>query len=278
MQPSARRIQSVGRDDALDDSARYHLYEFHSQILPDDRVVAVYLPPEFEQDSTRSFPVFYLHDGQNLFDGRTSYVAGKTWRAHITADELRSAGVVEPIILVGVANTGVRRMAEYTPTRDYRMGGGEGPAYARLLIEELKPFIDRTYRTLSTPRDTAVGGSSLGGLISLYLGLCHPDVFGKVAVMSPSLWWDHRSIFQYVDDAAPKPALKIWLDMGTSEGSRHLRDADLLRTKLLSKGWDLGVDLLYTRAAGAMHDEQAWADRFGAVLRFLFPAEATEQQ
>ena len=104
---------------------------------------------------------------------------------------------------------------------------------ARLLIEDLKPSIDRHFRTLTTPAETALGGSSLGGLITLALGLDHAGVFGKLAVMSPSVWWDQRSILALVNQADPRPALKIWLDMGTSEGLRHLRDTDLLHRRLV---------------------------------------------
>jgi predicted alpha/beta superfamily hydrolase len=175
------------------------------------------------------------------------------------------------LILVGIANTGLRRMAEYTPTRDYKMGGGEGRSYGRLLIEELKPLIDRSYRTSPGPESTGVGGSSLGGLISLYLGFAHPEVFGKVAVMSPSLWWDHRSILNAINDQATKPDVRIWLDMGTAEGLRHLRDTDMLERLLLKRGWRSGVDLSYVKVRDAVHDERAWSERFGDVLRFLFP-------
>jgi predicted alpha/beta superfamily hydrolase len=258
--------------DELDGNPRYRVQVFHSEILPDDRAVSVYLPPQYLEQEERRFPVLYLQDGQNLFDGRTSYIAGKTWNANTTADRLAEAGAIEPVILVGIANTGLRRMAEYTPTRDFKMGGGEGRSYGRLLIEELKPVIDRTYRTLPNAENTAVGGSSLGGLISLYLGFAHPEVFGKIAVMSPSLWWDHRSIFNAITQQATKPKLRIWLDMGTGEGARHLRDADMLERFLLNRGWKSGVDLAYVKIAGAVHDENAWSDRFGDVLRFLFPA------
>jgi predicted alpha/beta superfamily hydrolase len=250
---------------------RYSVREFHSQILPDDRIVSVYLPPQYLEQEERRFPVFYLHDGQNLFDGHTSYIAGRTWNAHTTADELTESGGMEPIILVGIANTGVRRMAEYTPTRDIKMGGGEGDLYGRLLIEELKPLIDREYRTLANASDTGLGGSSLGGLISLYLGFQHPEIFGKLAVMSPSIWWDHRSVLGFVNQPEPKPDLRIWLDMGTAEGTRHLRDTDLLERILVRRGWQEGVDLVYDKVDGAVHDERAWSDRFGDVLRFLFP-------
>jgi predicted alpha/beta superfamily hydrolase len=163
-------------------------------------------------------------------------------------------------------------MAEYTPTRDPRMAGGEGDTYGRMLLEEVKPFIDRTYRTLPGATNTALGGSSLGGLISLYLGLTHPDIFGKLAVMSPSIWWDRRSILSTVGHSKKRPHTRIWLDMGTAEGLRHLRDADLLHQRLLTRGWRDTIDLAYHRDPGAVHDEAAWAARFPNVLRFLFPA------
>ena len=255
-------------------SPRYHCYDLRSAILPEPnaRSILVYLPEQYLADDSRRFPVFYLHDGQNLFDGRTSYVADCTWRAHTTADDLDRSGAIEPVILVGVANTGLRRMAEYTPTRDWKMGGGEGPAYGRLLVEELKPAIDRIYRTRTDPSDTGLGGSSLGGLISLALGLRYPQVFGKLAVMSPSLWWDQRSILNLIRRPPHRPNIRIWLDMGTAEGLRHLHDADFLHRTLVARGWKEGVDLLYRRVEGALHTEDAWAARFGDVLRFLFPA------
>jgi len=259
----------------LDNNPRYRvLHGFSSRFLPDDRDIAIYFPEAYRTQPRRRFPVFYLNDGQNLFDGRTSYCTNRTWRAHTTADELTRAGLIEPLILVGIANTGVRRMAEYTPTRDFRRGGGEGSLYAKLLVKDLKPLIDRRFRTLADCHNTALGGSSLGGLITLAIGLEHPSVFGKLAVMSPSVWWDNRSLLMLVNEANPKPDLRIWLDMGTAEGLRHLRDADLLHRRLVQRGWRDSVDLRYLRVPGAVHDEDAWAARFGDVLRFLFPPPA----
>jgi predicted alpha/beta superfamily hydrolase len=258
---------------ALDNNPRYRVLRgFHSRFLSADRDISVYLPEAYRAEPRRRFPVFYLHDGQNLFDGRTSYVADRTWRAHTTADALTREGLIEPLILVGIANTGLGRMADYTPTRDPRLGGGEGGRYGRLLVEDLKPLIDRRFRTLPTPENTALGGSSLGGLISLALGLDYPNIFGKLAVMSPSIWWDNRSVLSLVNEPGPKPPLKIWLDMGAAEGLRHLRDADLLHRRLVLRGWKDGIDLQYLRVPGAVHDEDAWAARFDQVLRFLFPA------
>ncbi len=253
---------------------RMESYTLRSGFLPDDRTISVYLPPSYATEPTRRFPVFYLHDGQNLFDPRTSYVPGRTWRAGETADRMAEAGEAQPIILVGVANTGLRRMAEYTPTRDFRMGGGEGALYGRLLIEELKPFLDRTYRTLAGPSDTGLAGSSLGGLITLYLGLQYPHIFGKLGVLSPSTWWDHRSILTFVKDGFKEPPPKIWLDIGTAEGQRHLRDTQLLERVLIQSGWTPGQNLAFHIVEGAVHDEDAWAERFNKVLAFLFPVVA----
>ena len=209
---SLDRIDPPIISDDLRSNPRYHVYSLHSAVLPDDRDVVVYVPPQYDSEPDRHFPVFYLHDGQNLFDGRTSYVADCTWHAHTTPDRLTNDGASEPVILVGVYNTGVRRMAEYTPTRDLRMGGGEGPLYSRLLTGELKPLLDQRYRIRPDRYSTAVGGSSLGGLMSLYLGIERPDVFGKVAVLSPSLWWNHRSLLDRIRRLRPRPEARIWLD------------------------------------------------------------------
>jgi predicted alpha/beta superfamily hydrolase len=259
----------------LDANPRYlRLHEFRSRWLPSRRDVTVYLPEAYFAEPDRRFPVFYLHDGQNLFDGRTSYIADHTWRGSETADAMTAAGKMEPTILVGVANTGVRRMMEYTPTRDARLGGGGGDRYGRLLVEELKPLIDGTFRTLTGPEHTGMGGSSLGGLITLALGLAYPQVFGRLAVMSPSVWWNQRSILNLVSefrtsDSRSRP--RIWLDMGTGEGLKHLRDTDLLHRRLRLRGWRDDKDLKYLRVEGAFHTEDAWANRFDETLAFLFP-------
>jgi predicted alpha/beta superfamily hydrolase len=260
-------------DESLDRNPRYRTYRFDSKALPGERQVSVYVPGLYLSEPERCFPVFYLQDGQNLFDGRRSYLAGSTWQAHTTADRMVAEGSIEPVILVGVDHAGVDRIAEYTPTRDRIMGGGKGASYGRLLLEELKPEIDRLYRTLPGPQDTAVGGSSLGGLISLYLGFTHSEAFGKVAAISPSLWWDHRSIFSLLEERVPRPELRLWLDIGTGEGARHVRDVNLLDQNLRRRGWREGVDLKCVRAEGGTHEERSWAGRFSEVLRFLFPGK-----
>jgi predicted alpha/beta superfamily hydrolase len=128
--------------------------------------------------------------------------------------------------------------------------------------------MDRTYRTRTDAANTALGGSSLGGLISLWVGLKRSDVFGKLALLSPSVWWDEKAILKAV---AKKLPLKLWVDIGTSEGDSALPDARLLRDALKEKGWKEGSDLAYHEFEGAGHNEASWAARFDQVLLFLFP-------
>ena len=243
---------------------------FHSRFLPDDRDVTVFLPPGYDDHPAQHYPVLYLHDGQNLFDPNLAFNKGEHWRVGETATALIADEHIEPLIIVGIHNTGKRRLDEYTPTPDKRRGGAEADAYGCLLTEELKPFIDATYRTLPDPHYTGLGGSSLGGLVSLYLGLQRPDVFSRLAVMSPSVWWDRRAILRYVRNAHPKPRLRVWLDIGTAEGRQHVTNLRLLRTAMVKAGWNEGEDLHYEEVDGASHTERSWADRFGRVLTFLY--------
>ena len=250
-------------------SLRQHT-AFHSRFLPDDRDITVFLPPGYDADPKGRYPVLYLHDGQNLFDPATAFKKGEHWRVGETATELIEAGRIPPLIIVGIANTGLRRLYEYTPTYDRRRGGGEAELYGRFIVGELKPFIDATYRTLPHALSTGMGGSSLGGLVTLYIGLKYPDVFSKLAVMSPSVWWDRRAILRNVRDARPKPRLRIWMDMGTREGHSHLTNAELLRTGLVKAGWVEGSDLHYEQVPDGTHSEGSWGARFDRVLEWLF--------
>ncbi|MGI4853993.1 MAG: alpha/beta hydrolase [Janthinobacterium lividum] len=246
-----------------------------SSFLPTFRDLFIYLPAAYLHDASRRFPLLLMHDGQNLFDGTLSYVKDCTWRVGSTADREIAAGRVEPLVIVGVANTGVERLAEYTPTPDTKLGGGKGDLYARMLVEELLPMLRESYRLSPGPEHVGIAGSSLGGLISLAIALRYHDQFGKVGVLSPSIWWDNRTILKDVRSLPETLPLRIWLDMGTAEGTRHVRDAALLAHLLQSKGWTPGDTLLFQQFEGAVHNEGAWAERLPDVLRFLFPALPT---
>jgi predicted alpha/beta superfamily hydrolase len=244
---------------------------FPSKILKNERNLVVYLPPGYEEQPGRRFPVLYLQDGQNLFDGTTSFIPGMDWRVGQTADHMIGTGAVEPLLIVGVYNTGKNRIREYTPSRVPKLGGGSANRYAKFLIEELKPFIDHEYRTLGDAAHTGLGGSSLGGLVSLYVGLKFSDVYGKLAALSPSVWWHQRVMHGFAARMPVRRRPSIWLDIGTGEGLQIVRDVEKFRDVLLQKGWQLDRDLHFERIEGAEHNESAWAQRVARVLQFLFP-------
>jgi predicted alpha/beta superfamily hydrolase len=246
-------------------------HDFHSEALGEDRRVWVYLPPMYEREPDRRFPVLYMQDGQNVFDGATAFVAGKEWEADEAAERLIEEGRIEPLIIVAVDNGGAERTNEYTPTADRHGEGGNVERYARMLVDELKPWIDGEYRTRSGPESTGIAGSSFGGVASLWIGLTHPDVFGLIAAVSTSAARDDGQIVRFVEALPEKPATRIWTDVGTAEGHEALEYARLLHDALVRKGWKEGVDLAYVEAEGAAHNETAWARRLPAILEFFFP-------
>jgi enterochelin esterase-like enzyme len=241
--------------------------------LPDKRDILVYVPPGYEGEAERRYPVLYLNDGQNLFDPRTSFIPGRTWQVQEHADAAILTAEVEPLLIVGIYNTPAR-LSEYTHERDGKMGGGNAAQYGLTLTEEILPFIAERYRVRTDRDSTGLGGSSLGGLVTLYLGLRHAPIFGKLAVLSPSVWWNHKSILRYVNELSPEiwDRPRVWLDVGDKEGRRTLDDAEALNRRLKANRWVPGETLHFERVHGGTHDEGSWAKRVRAMLKFLFPA------
>jgi len=248
---------------------------FHSRFLPAARDLIVYLPPGYDSQPERRFPVLYLQDGQNIFDPATSYV-GVAWGVRETADRLIFESKIRPLVIVGIYNTGKQRVREYTPSRAPKLGGGGANRYARMLLTEIKPFIESQYGILHGPANTGIGGSSLGGLLTLYLALRYSNVFGKVAALSPSVWWNHCWIVNYASRLHPKSHPRIWLDVGTQEGASTASNTRRMRDVLYQKGWHDGRDLRYREFEGAQHNETAWARRVAPFLQFLFPVGESE--
>src|SRR5437016_241074 len=252
---------------------------FPSRILGNRRDVLVYLPPGYRRFSRKRYPVLYLHDGQNVFDAATSF-SGVEWGVDETAERLIRQKLIEPLIIVAIANMGEERVHEYAPTRGVidakakrkKRSRGLARLYGHFLMNELKPYIDRKYRTRPGAEFTGLGGSSLGGLVTLAIGILYPHAFNRLMMMSPSIWWDDFAIYRLVDSIGQKPQLKIWLDTGTAEpGWEQARE---LRNRLVEKGWRLFDDNQYLEAKGAGHSEAAWAARIDPALRFLFPSTA----
>jgi predicted alpha/beta superfamily hydrolase len=248
------------------------LRDFRSLVLGNTRHVFVYLPPGYDHRPGRRYPVLYMQDGQNLFDPGLSFIRGQDWRLDETAQWLIETGAIEPLIIVGVDHAGVGRAGEFAPTTDVRRAeGGRAEAYGAMLVNELKPWIDAHYHTRRDAASTGLGGSSMGGLLSLFLALTRADAFGRAAVMSPSLWWDRRHIIALARAIDRKPPVRLWLDCGTEEGYSTVHNVRILKNILIRHGWRLNDDLRYVEAQGAKHSEHDWGARAGEMLKFLFP-------
>ncbi len=246
------------------------LENVRSPQLSNARDVHVYLPPSYKA-SGRHYPVIYMHDGQNLFDASTSF-SGE-WGVDETMERLAPEGI--EAIVVAIPNAGEDRALEYGPWPDARAGGGRGDAYLSFLIETLKPRIDRRFRTRRERDHTGIMGSSMGGLISLYAFLRHPRVFGFCGAMSPSLWFADGAIFDVARDVT-RWVGRLYLDIGTEEGQRHVRNTRQMCRLLRSRSPFPRDQLLCIVEEGAHHNEQAWAARFETAVRFLLPKRKGE--
>ncbi|WPB77190.1 alpha/beta hydrolase-fold protein [Archangium violaceum] len=245
------------------------------------RDVIIWLPPDYDTNTGRHYPVLYMHDGQNLMDATTAPYKAE-WNVDETAHELVGAGKVDALIIVGIYNTSDRG-PEYTQVPDARYpevdgaNGGRADAYGQFIVNELKPMIDGKYRTKPEAEYTGLAGSSLGGLVTMYLGMKHPDTFTRLGVISPSVFWGNNDIVTKVEALSGKLPLRIWVDIGTKEGSSSqetVEDTRLLRDALKNKGWVLDNDLKYTEVEEGRHNEASWSARFGSVLEYLFPPPA----
>lgn len=253
------------------------LHEFRSRIFRNARYLRVWLPPGYDDASQqgRHYPVFYLNDGQNLFESSTAF-GGVEWQVDETADRLIREGAVPPMIFVGMDNTGKHRHREYMPYRSMHpmMMRVQGRYYPDFLTKEVMPFIERHYRVATGPENTGLGGSSLGALIALYTAIARPGLVGRLLLESPSLWAAGGQIIR------ESRAVRIWperiflaagtAEAGSAERSRSVVDdvrelAAILRRAVLSES-----RLRLVIAEGAGHNEAAWAARFPEGLGFLF--------
>jgi predicted alpha/beta superfamily hydrolase len=240
------------------------LADVYSPELANRRDVLVWLPPSY-QSGRRSYPVLYMHDGQNLFDPATSF-AGDWGLGRVMSGAARRG--VEAIV-VAIANRGAERLDEYGPFPDPSVnGGGRGAAYSAFVAGTLKRLIDRRFRTRPGRDHTVIAGSSMGGLISLYALFRHPRVYGAAGVLSPSLWFGGGAIFSSVDRAAFVPA-RIYLDIGALEGTEHVANARRMRDLLVAKGYRPEQELRWLESRSGCHNERSWGRRFARALPWL---------
>jgi predicted alpha/beta superfamily hydrolase len=239
------------------------LENVHSPELANHRDVLVALPPSYGAGEAR-YPVLYMQDGQNLFEPATSYAGD--WQLPATLAAHAASGI--EAIVVGIPNMGEGRKDEYAPFSDARHGGGRGDAYARFLVHTLKPLVDREFRTRPERASTAIAGSSLGGLLSLYAFLLHQETFGAVAALSPSLWFARGAIFRWARGRRFEGG-RVYLDVGAREPPRTARDTRRMRDLLASRGYVPGASLAHVEDPDGAHDEASWARRFRAAFPFL---------
>lgn len=270
-------------------TGRFVQHKLQSKHMGGERTVTVRLPDNYTPD--KDYPVVYLQDGQNMFDRRSGFM-GKEWQVDETFAQGNATGRLPEALLVAVHH-GPGRNAEYTHVPDPNYGGGEGKNYEEFFMNELMPAVESTYSVDADKR--VLMGSSLGGLVSLNIGLNHPTAFAAVAALSPSIWWaDGQLPTQTLASESSEVKPRIWLDMGTEEGGtddfgkREIQNGRFTdrpsganglqdvrdRTRemgeaLLSKGWKLDQDLRYHEPLGAGHNEESWAARIGDVAAWV---------
>ena len=249
-----------------------------SRELRKRRDVDVYLPASYA--SGVRYPVVYMMDGQNLSDPAAAFAG--TWDLDAALDHLAWRGI--EAIVVGVHHAGGDRLSEYSPFRDPRHGGGDADDYLAFLVDTLKPRIDRMFHTRRDRDSTTILGSSMGGLLSLYAFFRYPSVFGRAGVMSPSIWFGQGAVLDFIHDARTPPG-RVYLDVGTAEGTGTLRDVRRLGRLLVRQGFTRArrgrvsirsakalaerPTLRYLEDAGGHHNEAAWAGRLEEALAFL---------
>jgi len=259
-------------------------YEQFASGWVESRTVDVWLPPGYETGPRRRYPVLYMHDGQNLFDGRLSF-SGVAWGVNETVERMMRDGEIDGVIIVGIWNT-PRRIQEYMPQKPLEWYGSVkrrkrfvqkygGPpisdAYLRFIVYELKPFIDASYRTLERRPYTFMMGSSMGGLVTLYALCEYPEVFRGAACLSTSWTVGGRVMLPYLKECIPDPHTHVvYFDygveahIGTYEHIQREVDALFIRA-----GYVRDVNLITERFPGAPHSEAAWRERVDVPLRFL---------
>ena len=259
------------------------LHEFQSHIFGNRRMLRVWLPPEYDDpvNLLRYYPVFYLNDGQNLFDRGSAYT-GVEWQVDETADRLIREKAIPPMILVGIDNAQKDRPKEYLSYRSLNPPQlrPQGKRYPDFLINEVMPFLYERYRIGRGPENTGLGGSSLGAIISLYTVMDRPGVFGRLLLESPSLFISNRQLLKHSLAVRQWPE-KIFLAIGTRETGNEERDKEIVddvrELEHILRRAGLGEERLLVKIdEGATHSEGDWARRFPGALKFLFEAKRNQ--
>lgn len=226
----------------------------------------VYLPPNYNS-STKTFPVIYMHDAQNLFDAKTSFIG--EWEVDETLNNLFEK-TKKGFIIIGVENAGEERTNEYTPWPHEKYGGGKGSMYIDFIVNTLKPYIDQNYRTKPQQKYTGLIGSSLGGLISYYGGLKYPNIFGKIGALSTSFWFSSE-VENFTKSNGNIRNVKLYLLVGEKEGEDGFMAEDTKKMiKLLLETGFKSKNLISKINPEGEHNEAFWSSEFLEVITWLY--------
>jgi predicted alpha/beta superfamily hydrolase len=237
---------------------------FYIPQLNRKRKIWLYLPKDYS-NSSKSYPVLYMHDGQNLFDKKTSF-SGE-WKIDESLDSMFIKGDYGCIV-VGIDNGGSNRLNEYSPWINPQYGGGQGDEYIDFIAQTLKPYIDDKFRTLQDRDNTAIFGSSMGGLISMYAGIQYPEIFGRVGAFSSSYWFSGES-YKQVSNTGVNGSSYFYMLAGAQEGGQQTTDMDKMHQTLLMAG--ASADQLNKMIhADGKHSEWYWAREFPKAYKWLF--------
>ncbi|WP_136605402.1 alpha/beta hydrolase [Paenibacillus dokdonensis] len=260
-------------------SSMLRIEGFYSTYLDNKRDLYVYLPPSYSYEKSKRYPVLYMHDGQNIFHPAFN---GYSWHADQTVERLIHEHKIEEIIVVGIPNMGMERSNEYTHDLEgvlYPLDKvtiqPKGQLYEKFIIEEVMTYIDSVFRTKTGPEHTALLGSSRGGQVTYHIGLRHPEVFGKLAIVSPYFYcvdpMSSEEIRLYHSFTMKQPLSRIWIDLGSAEGTlvmeKHTR---AVTEELVALGYEADTQLIYFNDPGAAHAEKDWAARLSSPLIYFF--------
>lgn len=239
-----------------------------------ERRIFVYLPAGYETDSER-YPVVYMHDGQNVFNTNTSSL-GKEWRVEEIIDQLVADSTMEKVIVIGVASSdGSERGKEYVPFPEASIptDGTSADEFTQYFINTVIPYVDGAYRTIPDRDHRMIMGSSFGAIQALWMGYQHPETFSSIGALSPATWVSNGRMLDELAKESGKPALKIWLDMGVTEGM----PIDPLVNVLKSKGFVSGKDLFFQMDPLGTHEEKSWNRRVHSPLIMFAGKEAVQK-
>lgn len=291
MQALAKSEQYLREKKLMGDKGRIHIIEqFHATKLNNDRTIYVYLPAGYDTETEERYPVIYMHDGQNIFysirenQENTNELSGfipSSWRVDETADKLIAEGMISKLIIVGISHkedrageythrSSVHRVVKNSVFGDYELNAeGRGFLYEDFILNDLMSYMNTHFRILQGAENTAMIGSSMGGLVTYNIAFRHSDVIGKIGVMSPAFFWDDE------DKLIPqkKEPLKIWMDVGEGEPD-YVTRTRRVAGYLLKAGYESGKDLMYLQKPMAIHTENDWGQRIPMILQYFFGKES----